>query len=237
MSNYSNTLKHARQACLQEILQLFLDCQCQEYPFVNKIATEIPELYKLDAQCSLCVIDTPTGKQLVLKSDRTRRNVYEDPDAPGITVMSYHEKSLDFLTLEDLYVLHQHLEKWLPLYQIKRDIYQDMKQRRMSENQDYKYMKLKSNAFYMDEKGYSFKLSKVKVSDDDDLPQTFLLTIYTPVFGYRDLDLWQMDDEKLLKALSYHVHKNLADRSISSIDIEDGMKEWREIGRSLSYQE
>jgi len=202
---------------------------------VNKIATEIPELYKLDAQCSLCVIDTPTGKQLVLKSDRTRRNVYEDPDTPGITVMSYHEKSLDFLTLEDLYVLHQHLEKWLPLYQIKRDIYQDMKQRRMSENQDYKYMKL--NAFYMDEKGYSFKLSKVKVSDDDDLPQTFLLTIYTPVFGYRDLDLWQMDDEKLLEALSYHVHKNLADRSISSIDIEDGMKEWREIGRSLSYQE
>jgi len=202
---------------------------------VNKIATEIPELYKLDAQCSLCVIDTPTGKQLVLKSDRTRRNVYEDPDTPGITVMSYHEKSLDFLTLEDLYILHQHLEKWLPLYQIKRDIYQDMKQRRMSENQDYKYMKL--NAFYMDEKGYSFKLSKVKVSDDDDLPQTFLLTIYTPVFGYRDLDLWQMDDEKLLEALSYHVHKNLADRSISSIDIEDGMKEWREIGRSLSYQE
>lgn len=237
MSNYSNTLKHARQECLQEILQLFLDCQCQEYPFVNKIATERLVLRDLDAHCSLCVIDTPTGKQLVLKSDRTKRNVYEDPDTPGITVMSYHEKSLDFLTLEDLYILHQHLEKWLPLYQIKRDIYQDMKQRRMSENQDYKYMKLKSNAFYMDEKGYSFKLSKVKVSDDDDLPQTFLLTIYTPVFGYRDLDLWQMDDEKLLKALSYHVHKNLADRSISSIDIEGSMKEWREIGRSLSYQE
>ena len=173
----------------------------------------------------------------MLKSDRTRRNVYEDPDTPGITVMSYHEKSLDFLTLEDLYVLHQHLEKWLPLYQIKNHILQDMKQCYMKGPEVLRYMRLKSNAFYMDEKGYSFKLSKVKASDTDDLPQTFLLTIYTPVFGYRDLDLWQMDDEKLLEALRFHVHKRLADRSISSIDIEDGMKEWREIGRSLSYQE
>jgi len=175
----------------QELYDLFKEHKCEDYYIVNPISLSYFEKLDSHSCLSMELCDRYTGAPS--ENPEPENGYYAvfvdkyDADLDG----NYDSSVVDF-QIESLITLLEHLNKWLPSYKLKVELFNNI----MAKNGHVDVRK------EYDFHGYKFQLKEVEAAGKPTAMGELDLVVCTNRFGEKKINLWNVRDQKLLAALA-----------------------------------
>lgn len=130
----------------------------------------------------------------------------------GTTVLLNGKNVEDLYSPEQLDALIGHLEMWLPTYKQKEEMYQLLYDNPQCLQDDGTF---RFEETFFQEARCTYSTSEIRVRRNPKSARyNFLLRVYSPLFGYGDIDIWEIRQPALLQRLMDLIKSQLHAQSI-----------------------